>query len=239
MVAPFRTWTVLPHGRLHEIAGNILTVTGDVPMPVGDISRRMTVVRLKDGRLVIFSAMALDENEMLFLEDFGVPAFLIVPGAHHRLDARPWKLRYPQIRVIAPSGAREEIAKAVAVDDSKADFGDSDVRLVDVPGTRARELALEVSGADGTTLVLSDIAANIQSASGFSGWLLKLMKFAGDAPQIPLSTRMTVIQDKPALAAYLRNWADRPSLARVLVSHGAPITVDPAGALRQLAASLD
>jgi hypothetical protein len=33
-------------------------------MPVGNITRRMTVVRLRDGKLVIFSAIALDEVEM-------------------------------------------------------------------------------------------------------------------------------------------------------------------------------
>src|SRR6476646_5845944 len=56
MPRSLKTWTVLPHGKLTEVEANILTVTGQVHMPLGDIPRRMTVVRLKDGRLVIWSA---------------------------------------------------------------------------------------------------------------------------------------------------------------------------------------
>jgi len=61
-----------------------MTMTGAVHMPVGDLPRRMTVVRLYDGRLVIFSAMSLNDEQMGVLEAFGRPAFLIVPGDHHR-----------------------------------------------------------------------------------------------------------------------------------------------------------
>ena len=39
-------WTVLPHGPLQSIDDGILTVTGDIPMPLGNFPRRMTVVRL-------------------------------------------------------------------------------------------------------------------------------------------------------------------------------------------------
>src|ERR1700684_1544644 len=93
MTASFQTWKVLPHGKLTEVAENILTVVGEIPMPIGGLQRRMTVVRLADGRLVIFSAISLDEDEMLALEDYGRPTFLIVPNSHHRLDAKTWKDR--------------------------------------------------------------------------------------------------------------------------------------------------
>jgi len=55
--------------------------------------------------------MALDANEMARLEAFGAPAFLIVPNDHHRLDAKAWKDRYPQVQVVAPEGARARIAR--------------------------------------------------------------------------------------------------------------------------------
>ena len=72
MPRPFTEWKVLPHGKLTAIEDDILTVVGDIPMPVGNMKRRMTVVRLRDRRLVIFSAVALDEEEMHALEDFGL-----------------------------------------------------------------------------------------------------------------------------------------------------------------------
>src|SRR5689334_20721835 len=47
MTKPFREWTVLPHGKLTRLDDNILTVTGRIHMPLGDVERRMTCVRLR------------------------------------------------------------------------------------------------------------------------------------------------------------------------------------------------
>ena len=239
MPQPFNEWKVLPHGKLTTIEDDVLTVIGEIPMPVGDMMRRMTVVRLRDRRLVIFSAVALDEEEMRALEEFGDPAYLIVPNDHHRLDAKIWKDRYPAIQVITPPGAREKVEKVVAVAVSRFAFDDPDVMLVTVAGTRQREVALEVRRPSGMTLVLNDVVGNIRDASGFGGWMLRLMGFAGNEPHVPIPVRVTMINDKAALAAQFRQWAELASLKRILVSHGTIIEDDPRGALRKLAASLE
>jgi hypothetical protein len=88
MSKPYEHWTVLPHGSLSEIDDGMMTVVGRLRMPIMDLPRRMTVVRLDDSRLVIWSAIALDDSQMQRLEAFGRPAFLIVPNDHHRLDAK-------------------------------------------------------------------------------------------------------------------------------------------------------
>jgi hypothetical protein len=238
VAAPFKTWKVLPHSELTAVEDNILTVIGRIRMPLADLPRRMTVVRLGDGRLVVYSAIALDEVSMRRLEAFGRPAFLIVPNDHHRLDAGIWKTRYPQMTVLAPEGARDKVAKIVPVDATAADFGDPTVRLITVPGTGAGELALEMAGPNGTTIVVNDIIGNIRDASGIGGWFLRLMRFAGDAPHVPRPVKAAMVSDKHALAAQLRRWAGLPSLKRILVSHGSAIEQDPRGALNALAASL-
>lgn len=92
MTQPFRDWKVLPHGKLSQVDDNILTVVGEIEMPLMNLPRRMTVVRLNDSRLVVFSAIALAEHEMAALEAFGRPAYLIVPSDKHRLDARSGKV---------------------------------------------------------------------------------------------------------------------------------------------------
>jgi hypothetical protein len=238
MPKPFTRWKVLPHGALTAIDDDILTVVGDIPMPVGNLKRRMTVVRLRDRRLVIFSAVALHEDEMRALEEFGQPAFLVVPNDHHRLDAKIWKDRYPAMQVITPHGARDKVEKAVPVDATDADFNDPDVVLITVPGTHEHEAALEVRKPSGTTLILNDIVGNMRDATGFGGWLLRVMGFAGDEPHVPLPIKMAIVRNKAALAAQLRQWAELPALKRILVSHGSAIEDDPPGALRKLATSL-
>jgi hypothetical protein len=58
----------LPHGKLVPVDENILTVVGEIHMPLMDLPRRMTMVRLLDRRLIAFSAIALDPDEMSTLE---------------------------------------------------------------------------------------------------------------------------------------------------------------------------
>ena len=238
MTETLQPWKVLPHGKLSEIDENLLTVTGTIAMPLMELPRRMTVVRLNDSRLVIYSAISLDEAEMRALEDYGQPAWLIVPNDHHRLDAAAWKQRYPQIRVVAPEGSRKKVAEAVPVDSTAPRFGDPNVRFVIVPGTRSHEAALVVETRTGTTLVLNDIVANIRNARGFGGWLLELMGFAGDEPHVPKPVALMMIDDKAALRTQLLEWAAIDSLNRILVSHGEPIEANPQQALRELAQSL-
>ena len=124
MTQPFKQWKVLPHGKLLEVDDNILTVVGQLHMPFTELPRRMTVVRLHDHSLVIFSAIALDEAEMAWLEDYGTPAFLVVPSSRHRLDAQIWMKRYPNMRVAAPEGARDKVEETVGVDTTAPNFGD-------------------------------------------------------------------------------------------------------------------
>ena len=238
MTKPFQQWTVLPHGKLAQIDDNILTVVGEIHMPLMDLPRRMTVVRLNDSRLVVFSAIALDEDEMASLEAYGQPTYLIVPSDKHRLDSKIWKDRYPDIQVIAPEGARAKVEETVPVDTVAPRFEDPTVLFMHVPGTRGREAALVVLTPKGTTLVLNDVVGNIRDAAGFGGWLLHMAGFAGKDAQIPKVARMAIIEDTDALRAQLLRWAEIESLNRILVSHGSPIEENPRQVLRDLAGSL-
>src|ERR1700753_2771526 len=190
MSKPFENWTVLPHGKLTRVDENMLTVTGLLAMPpMGDVERRMTVVRLRDGDAVIYSAISLDEPLMAALEAFGTPRYLIVPNDIHRMDVKAWKARYPSITVIAPEHARKKVEEVAHVDATAFDFPDPSVRLITVPGTEERELALTVETRNGTTLVLNDIIFNIPIRPGFRGWLFKTIGMTGEEPHLPPPVR--------------------------------------------------
>jgi hypothetical protein len=228
-------WNVRPHGPLVEADDGIFTVTGTVHMPVGELPRRMSIVRLANRRLLIFSAVCLDEPGMKKLEALGAPTFLVVPNDHHRLDAMAWKRRYPSIIVVAPAAAREKIEDKVPVDTTRPQLDDPDVTLTPVNGTKEQEVAVEVKRASGTTLIVNDVIANIRHPHGFTGWMLKLMGFAGDEPKVPAPVSLALGKEKTALKQQLLDWSDLPSLKRIIVSHGDPIETNPAGELRKLA----
>lgn len=239
MAAPLQQWKVLPHTKPTYMDKNLLTVTGDIHMPMVHLPRRMTVVRLHDGRLVIYSAIAMDEDEMAALQAWGTPSFLIVPGDRHRMDAKIWKDRYPALQVVAPKGARAKVEQLLAVDTVAPSFNDPDVDFMAVPGTRGHEGALMVRSSEGCTLILNDLVGNIRDSKGFGGWLLRVAGFAGDEPNIPSVVKMTMVDDTQVLRLQLIEWAAMPSLTRIIVSHGDIIEDDPRKVLRDLAASLD
>jgi hypothetical protein len=239
MAKPFSEWTVLPHGKLTRLEDNMRSVVGSLHMPpMGEVDRRMTVVRLTDGRLVVYSAIALDPAEMTELEQFGTPAYLIVPSDIHRMDVKSWKERYPAMRVITPAGSRAKVEKVVPVDAVDVDFGDSSVRYVVVPGTADREAGLVVQTSSGSTLVLNDLIFNLPNRSGLGGWFFKLIGMTGDEPHVPPVIKKRLVKDKAALRAQLERWAQLPSLQRVIISHGGIIENDAAAVLNRVASEL-
>lgn len=239
MAKPHQEWTVLPHGKLKRIEHDLLTVTGTLNMPpMGEVHRRMTVIRLAGGRLVIYSAISLDEIEMHALESYGAPAFLIVPGDIHRMDAKPWKDRYPAMKVITPAGARHKVEEILPVDATAIDFSDPSVRFITVPGTGEKEGALVVETANGTTIVLNDLIFDLANRPGFSGWLFEAIGMTGKEPHIPLPIMLKEVKDKQAVAAQLDVWASLPKLKRVIISHGNIITDQPGATLKRISAEL-
>ena len=238
MTAVHETWEVLPHGPVTAIDDGILTVTGRIPMPLVELERRMTVVRLADGSTVIYSAVALEEAAMRQIEALGMPRYLVVPGDAHRLDAKIYKERYPGLVVLTPPGAKDRVEKAVPVDATEADFNDPDVTWHVVAGAGGHEAALIVRRASGTTIVVSDLIANLRRKGGFEGWMLHMMGFGNDAPVVPAVERALMVESKTQLRRQFLEWAAIPDLRRIVMSHGKPIEHDVAGALRGLADSL-
>lgn len=233
-------WEVGPHGPLVDIDEGLLTVAGEIVMPLGRFPRRMTVIALQGGGTAIWSAIALREPEMARIEALGPPCFLIVPNEAHRLDSRIWKQRYPDLKVLAPPSAREKVAEAVPVDATGDIIGDSAIAFATIAGAKLDEFALQVTRAGGTTLILNDVIGHVRHPHGIGAWLMaRLMGFGVHGPRVPRPIRRMMIDDPQALAAQLREWAAIPYLRRIIVSHGDPIESDPAGALRKVAASLD
>lgn len=233
------TWQVGPHGPLTEVDDGLLSVTGDIKMPLGVFPRRMTVVALSDDRTAIYSAIALEEHEMARIEKLGRPTFLIVPSDAHRMDARIWKRRYPDIVVLTPPGAREAVAEIVPVDGCDDVLADPDAAFTTVPGTGGHESALTVRRAGGTTIVCNDVIGNVAHPGGLGAQIMgRLMGFGVSHPQVPRVVRHKIVEDGAALAAQFEGWAADPMLKRIIVSHGDIINHEPAAVLQALAKDL-
>lgn len=233
-------WKVDPHGPVERIDDGLLTVAGQIRMPLGNFPRRMTAVALRHGRSAIWSAIPLREPEMREIEALGAPSFLIVPGVAHRLDLKPWKRRYPEARVICPPGARSAVAEVADVDSTADILDDAEVSFETVPGVEGKEAALLVRRNGRTTLVVNDILANVRHPEGIGAQIMaRLMGFGVERPRVPRVIKRMFVKDAGALAAAFRGWAKEPGLKQIVVSHGDVIVDDPRGVLERVAAELE
>jgi hypothetical protein len=240
MNAILEKWEVMPHGPLVEIDDGILTVAGEIVMPLGRFPRRMTVVALAGGGTAIYSAIALDAPEMARIEAMGAPTFLIVPSDAHRMDAAIWKQRYPDMRVVAPPGAESKVGEVVPVDATTDILDDPAVRWTIVPGTGGHEGALTVRRTSGVTIICNDVIGNVAHPHGIGAHIMgRLMGFGVSEPQVPRVIKHRVVDDPKALAGQFRAWAREPGLTRLIVSHGDVIGEDPGEVLLKLAEKLE
>lgn len=235
MTAP-RPWTVLEHGPIEKLTENVWTVEGALPNMA--LKRRMTVVRLEGGELLVHNAVPLAEAQMAELEAWGEPAHLIVPSGFHRLDAHAWKQRYPKSRVWCPKGARRRVEQVLSTDGGYELMPRSEVLSVEyVDGGRAAaaEGIFTVRAGDGRSLLLfNDLLFNHPHAPGFRGAIIRWMGSSG-GPRVTPLFRAVGIADKVRVAAQLRHRAAADSISHLVPGHGLPVSLDAAGVLRDVA----
>jgi hypothetical protein len=230
-------WRVLPHGKLQQLGSDLWRIQGTLDRP--PMPRAMTIARLRDGRLVIHSAVAVGEDVMKEIEALGEVAVLLVPSGYHRVDAPRFVKRYPRVRVLCPRGSRGRVSRVVRVDGTYEDFpGDDRVRLDHLDGVGDCEGVMRVRCDDGTTLVFNDVLFNLPHGNGLGGLGLRLIGSSG-GPRVTRIARTFIVKDARALArrfVALANGA--PDLVRVVVAHGDVIDREPADVLRRVAGTL-
>jgi hypothetical protein len=233
MAKAFDTWTVLSHDPIEKYAENLWSVAGR--MPDGKTQRRMTLIRLLDGRLVIHNGIALEDAAMAEVEAWGSPAFLLVPNGFHRQDARIYKQRYPSLRVLCPKNTSAKVA-AIVTPDGSFDDGPEDerVRLFHLRGVKQREGAVLVRSDDGATLVFCDAVLNMKRLGGVMGFMLA----PTGCVSVPRVMRWMVVSNARELRVHLEELAAEPGLCRLVFGHGATVTEGAAERLREAAARL-
>jgi hypothetical protein len=231
-------WRALAHGPIEKLADNLWWVQG--ALPGMSLKRVMTVVRLRDGRLVIHNGIALEPAAQQAIEAWGTPAFLLVPNGAHRLDAPAYKRRYPQLKVFAPKGARTKVEEVIAVDGSYEDFpADEHVRLQTLHGVKDQEGALLVRSSDGLTVVLNDAVFNMDRKRDPLGWFFTTLLGSAPGPRVSRLAKLLFVADKRALRADLERFAALPELTRLIVAHEKVASgPDASSALRQAATYL-
>lgn len=231
-------WRVLPNGPLEKLEDNLWEVEGTVPgMP---LNRRMTLVRLQDGSIVVHNAICLKEEEQQEIERWGTIRYIIVPSGFHRMDAPRYAARYPDAKVLCPDAARKGASKVVRVDGNLSEIPkDPGLTVETLEGESIQEAVLIArSGSGRTSLVFNDTLMNLPRYPGFKGWLYQVIGSTG-APKVTPLLKMYAVKDKAALKAHLERLAALPHLVRAIPGHGAVVEGEStADVMRSVAAAV-
>jgi hypothetical protein len=227
----------MPHGPLEAIDENLWAVSAAVPGIPG-LDRRMCIVRRSDGGLLFYNAVPVDEPTLAAVRALGGPAQLVVPHELHALDAEAFRQRLA-VRVFAPAARRDAVGERVRVDGTFEELPpDPALALEAMPGMKTAEGVLRIRSGPRVSLAVADLVTNVRHGPGLRGAIFRLVGFTGPEPRLPPPVRLRVVRDRAALRAQVERLAAIPGLTRILVSHGAVVDRDPAGALRRIAATL-
>jgi hypothetical protein len=239
---------VLPHGAIEELAPNLWHVTGTLPSSTM-VPREMVLYRFAEDSLLIHSAIALNEPEMVKLESLGTPKILIVPNRIHRLDASVYKQRYPQLIVVCPAAAKPYVEQVVAIDGIAEEVLPTYGIICHEPiGIRPQELVYELSLPTGKALVFTDILFNLNKSyfqqhlptgEFLLQWLGASVIGSSGFFGITGLGRRFFMKERNAYRQWLEALADGiPDLRVISVAHGSPIVVDCNYRLREAAKRL-
>lgn len=228
-------WKVLPHKPIQKVTPHILRVEGQLASGP-PLTRVMTVIRLETGELIIHSAIALDENSMREIESFGTPAYLFVPNHWHRLDARGYLRRYPQLKVFCPFGARSKVEEMVPVHGTYSDFpSNTRVHVETLEGIGEMEGVLTVTEEAGSTLIFNDALFNMPHQTGLKGFILRHITGSSGGPRVSRLFRLALLKDRTAFRRHLEKLSRTPDLKRLIVSHHEMIENNPQQVLQEVA----
>ena len=226
-MAPHRLYA---HGLPQQLAPNIWQVVGALPFP---LPRNMTVVRLADGGLLLYSVVAMDDAGMAALEALGTPRYMVIPSPFHTMDALFYTQRYPALRVVACADARPKLDPGIQVHGApEAVLPALGIQHRLSVGLKVSEILLDLDTGKGRAWVFSDLFGVTPPEAPFVIKLVGAPRGAG----LPRIVKLRQVQDKQAVRTLFEELARTPQLHMLLCSHGPAVTQGASAALNSAAA---
>ncbi len=142
--------------------------------------RRMTVMALRTGELVIHNPFVLSDEDLSQLKSLGNVVAILMPNAFHGDEIGWMAERLPKARVFAPAAIRSKLQKKSRIDgtlenDWPSEWA-SDVTCLPIEGLRMIHESVFFHRAS-RTLVLTDLAFNMRAEDFKSSVERKIMSW--------------------------------------------------------------
>jgi hypothetical protein len=197
-----------------------------------EMTSTMTVLRLRDGRLLVHSPVPLTPERRSAVEALGTVAHLYAPNTFHHLRIGDWAAAFPAARLHAPRALAKK-RPDLKIDrahgsDPEPDFAGT-IEEVRVQGFRLAETALWHQPS--RTLVVADLVHNAGRPTHV--WTKLYTRAMGFYDRVAVSRviRWTAFSDRAAARRCIDQLLALP-FERLVVGHGQPLM---AGAREALA----
>ena len=221
-------------GPLTPFAEGIWVDTAPVRFLGMQLTTTMTVLRLGDGNLLLYSPVALTQARQSAIEALGPVAHLYAPNLFHHRWIGEWAAAFPSARLHAPVGLAKKrgdlrIDRIHNAAPEPAFAGVLEERHID--GFRLEESVVVYRPAG--TLVVADLVHNVgRPQHRWTNFYSRTMGFY-DRVALSRMIRWTAFTDRAAARRSLDELLARP-FDRLIVGHGAPLA---AGGREALAAA--
>ncbi|HEX7928738.1 MAG TPA: DUF4336 domain-containing protein [bacterium] len=185
-----------------------------------DLGIRMTVVRLKDGGLWLYSAVPLTDEAAREVEALGPVRFIVAPSLFHHLFAGKAKARFPSAKLLVAPGLPEK-RKTLSHDGVLGTAPDpgyaSDLEQRIIGGMPKMNEAVFLHRAS-RTLIVTDCFFYVPRPRNWLTWLY--MKLSGTIGALcQTKVYRALIRNRGAFRASMEA-VGRWDFDRVIVSHG-------------------
>lgn len=162
-----------------QLDANLWEITGEWRTK---FARRMTIVRLLDGRIFIHNAIHLRKNELDWLRSLGTIAYIVAPNVFHTSDAGWMKTQFPAATLFVPGRKLAYFKKAGhEAFDTELEFPEeiaTELLYLPSKGTSIQEAIF--LHRPSRTLILTDLAFNMPDVyHGFEKVVMEWNKVGG------------------------------------------------------------
>jgi hypothetical protein len=211
---------------LRAFADGIWTDADPIRMLGTRLTSTMTIVRLADGTLLVYSPIRMNEERRAAVDALGRVAHLYAPNLFHHLWLGDWARVFPEARVHAPAGLTRKrpdlrVDRVHGAPAEPAFIGV--VEEVHVDGFRLEESVL--FHAPSRTLIVADLVHNVGRPRDL--WSKLYTRTMGFYDRVALSRvlRWTAFSDRAAARRSIDGLLALP-FERLIVGHGGAVCED-------------
>ncbi len=202
---------------LTKITAGVWTVEARFTAPGMSLPLRMTVLRLADGGLLLYSPVPLDADTADAIEALGEVRHIVAPSLLHHLHAGPAADRFSSATLWGPAGLRKKRADLTGLAVLPEDSPFPGVSMVHVQGAPWLSEVCLLHEA-GSALLCADLFFNVRDVGGWFGGVFTAM--TGTNNRLAMSRSWNIFSSDKAKTAESIEQIMAWNADRALMGHG-------------------